>query len=245
MNLFGPFVTSIMPSSLAGKPGRRSYRRPTLSMTGNANWRSLTCSLLCFDYVEIASADSNRPLTILRRFLQPAYFFECDAEASFFLSQVSYSYILILVGLSLTLRLAPGSSLSRGLRTWSDFLMLIQKSPVIYQLRSVDSNQPNELVWIIRDLHRTLQLCRQARPSLISLGHSLDIRQRELEVANVFITMFRLRGDRICGFKSSFDDSAPLPPAGLFLRMRRRSIVFNISCELPMYIDSHGTLTDA
>jgi hypothetical protein len=156
MNLFGPFVTSIMPSSLAGKPGRRSYRRLTLSMTGNANWRSLTCSLLCFDCVEIASADSNRPLTILRRFLQPAYFFECDAEASFLLSQVSYSYILILVGLSLTLRLAPGSSLSRGLRTWSDFLMLIQKSPVIYQLRSVDSNQPNELVRSIRDLHRAL-----------------------------------------------------------------------------------------
>jgi hypothetical protein len=61
----------------------------------------------------------------------------------------------------------------------------------------------------------------------------------------MFIIMFRLRGDRICGFKSSFDDSVPLPPAGLFLRMRRRSIVFNISGELPMYIDSHGTLTDA
>jgi hypothetical protein len=61
----------------------------------------------------------------------------------------------------------------------------------------------------------------------------------------VFITMFRLHGDRICGFKSSFDDSAPLPPADLFLRIRCRSIVFMISGELPMDIDSRGALTDA
>jgi hypothetical protein len=61
----------------------------------------------------------------------------------------------------------------------------------------------------------------------------------------VFTTMFRLRGDRVCGFKSSFDDSVPLPPAGLFLRMRRRSIVFIVSGELFVHNNICGTLTDA
>jgi hypothetical protein len=62
----------------------------------------------------------------------------------------------------------------------------------------------------------------------------------------VFTTMFRLCGDRICGFKSSFDDSAPLPATGLFFfQIRRNCIIFIISGELPMYIDSRGALTDA
>jgi hypothetical protein len=60
----------------------------------------------------------------------------------------------------------------------------------------------------------------------------------------MFTTMLRLRGDCISEFKLSFDDSAPLPAAGLFLQIRRRGIVFIISGQLPMYIDLRGTLTD-
>jgi hypothetical protein len=150
-----------------------------------------------------------------------------------------------LIILSLTLRFLPGLSLSTHSRTEPLFSQLTQESPVIHELHSVDSNQPSELVRTIRDLHHTLQPRRQARPSLISPAHSFDDQQRGLEVSNVFITMFRPRGDRICGFKSFFDDSAPLPATGLFPRIRCRSIVFMISGELPMDIDSRGALTDA
>jgi hypothetical protein len=167
-----------------------------------------------------------------------------NAEASFLLSQVSYLCMMTLVGPSLTPGLSPGLSLSRGSRTFPHFLMQIQESPAIHQLHSVDSNQPNELVWTIRDLHRTLQPRRQVRPALISLGHSLGIWQREFEIVNVFIPMLRSCGSHICRFKSSFDDSAPPPAAALFLRIRRRGIVFIISGQLPMYTDFCGTLTD-
>jgi hypothetical protein len=57
--------------------------------------------------------------------------------------------------------------------------------------------------------------------------------------------MLRLRVNRIFGFKLSFGDSAPLPAAVLFLRIRRRGIIFIISGELPMYTDSRRILTDA
>jgi hypothetical protein len=79
--------------------------------------------------MEIASADSNRPLTILRRFLQLAYFFEYDAGALFLLSHVSYLCILTLVGPSLTPGLFPGSSLSTASTTCPLFSLLTRGSP--------------------------------------------------------------------------------------------------------------------
>jgi hypothetical protein len=129
LNPFMSFAICIVPSNLAGKPADRSYRWVTLSTSSDANRRSRTCLLLCYDCVDPASADLNRPLTILRRFLQPAYFFEYDAGALFLLSQVSYSYILILVGPSLMLRLAPGLSLSTASTTCPLFSLLTQESP--------------------------------------------------------------------------------------------------------------------
>jgi hypothetical protein len=167
--------------------------------------------------VETASPDSNCPLTILRRFPQPAYFFKYDAEASFLLSQVSYLCILTSVGLSLTVVLSPGSSLSTGSGTWPGFSLLIQESPVIHQLHSLDLNQCLHPVQTLGDLQSTLQPHRQARSSPMSLGHSFDVRQRELEIVNMFITTLLLCGDRISGFKLSFGHSAPLPASGLFL----------------------------
>ena len=128
MNLFGSFTTSIVAFSFAGKPAGRSYRWATLLTSKNANRRSQTSLLLSYDCAELASLDSNCSLAILRRFLQRAYFLECEPEASFLLSKVSYSYILILVALLLTLRLFPGSSLSADLRTSRHFTLLVQES---------------------------------------------------------------------------------------------------------------------
>src|SRR5271170_2433819 len=224
--MFGPFVTSIVAFSFAGKPAGRSYRWATLLTSKNANRRSQTSLLLSYDCAELASLDSNCPLAIPRRFLQRAYFLECEPEASFLLSKVSYSYILILVALLLTLRLFPGSSLSADLRTWRHFSLRIQESPTTLQLRSVDFNQSLEPVRTVPDLHRGLQLRRQARSSFISLGHSLDVRKCESEITNILITILRPCRARVFGFKLFFGHSAPLPAAGLFPRMRARSIVF-------------------
>jgi hypothetical protein len=128
------------------------------STSGSANRRLQTSLILLCNYPELASLDSSRCLAILRHFLRPATFFKCDEGASIFLSQVSYLYTITLSGFSLKLKLFTGLPLSVDLRIWLRFSLFIPESPAIHHMPSVDLYLTLELVRMVCDLNRTLQL---------------------------------------------------------------------------------------
>jgi hypothetical protein len=103
-------------------------------MTGNANWRSLTCLLLCFDCVEIASVDSNRPSTILRRFLQPAYFFQIRRNCIIFIISGELPMYIDSRGALTDAWIVPRIVPSNGLEDLASFLAahsIISRYPLI------------------------------------------------------------------------------------------------------------------